>query len=522
MKSNKLISIIIFVVLYILQSCEIKEPFVNVTDITVDKNLVTMVIGDEVKLNASISPLAAANINVVWSSNNESVVTVDNNGLITAHMVGNAVISVKTVDGRINATSNISVIEGWISLSENSIEAITTGGNYNLKISASHNWIVESLPQWISVSPSSGSATGADSTSLVVTFSQIDSSSNFRSGNVIFKLNNEEFADTLEVNQYNYAFSDGEYATVQSSSAGKGIDLVFMGDGYTITDIRQGEYEDNLLEAIFHFFNLEPFKTYRNYFNAHIVYAFSEESGVSDHNATKKTKFSTKYESRNSTLMSVDLDKSFEYALKAPLVSDLTETTIIIITNSSRFAGTNYFYSDGRSVSVIPVSSSSYPNDFRGVLQHEAAGHGFGRLADEYVTNDTSIPADEIDELKMWQEWGYFLNVDVTNNLDTILWNYFIDDPDYSYVGAYEGGYTYASDVWRPEPSTLMNNNIPYINAPGRELIVRRIKDLAGEVSSFEEFKRLDVRESHVLRSSATLSTDKSLRLSPPVLIEVD
>ena len=66
-----------------------------------------------------------------------------------------------------------------------------------------------------------------------------------------------------------------------------------------------------------------------------------------------------------------------------------------------------------------------------------------------------------------WQQWGFFENVDLTDRVEDILWSHLINDPDYSYVGVYEGGFYYSKGVWRSEPVSLMNNNIRYINAQG-------------------------------------------------------
>ena len=67
-----------------------------------------------------------------------------------------------------------------------------------------------------------------------------------------------------------------------------------------------------------------------------------------------------------------------------------------------------------------------------------------------------------------------------------------------------------------------MNNNIPYFNAPSRELIVKQIMNLAGENFSYQEFKLKDVRETQALSRSATSDTGEALRLPPPILIRVD
>ena len=64
-----------------------------------------------------------------------------------------------------------------------------------------------------------------------------------------------------------------------------------------------------------------------------------------------------------------------------------------------------------------------------------------------------------------------------------------VADPTFSYVGTYEWIYICNRCV-AFEPISLMNNNISYINAAGRELIVKQIKNLSGETFTFNEFKQ--------------------------------
>lgn len=523
MKLKKLISFVIFIVtLSLFVSCEKDDDFINVTDVSTNITSVVMVEGETIVLNAMVLPSNASNKNLNWSSSNENIVTVDNSGLVNSINVGEAFITITSEDGNKSVIIKVKVIESWISLSQNVVESSLSGGSYEIKVSASSDWSIESAPQWATASPTIGEATGADSATVIISVSQFDGTSSNRSGEIIFNLNKRNRSDTLTINQYNYQMGDGDYVKVQSSTVGNGIDLVFLGDGYTIEDVSSGLFNDNLYEAIGHFFNIEPYRTYKDYFDVYIVYAFSEESGISDHKTTKNTKFSAKYDSPVTTKMDIDHSVVFEYAQKVPLSADLAETQITVITNSSRYAGTNWSYSDGMSISVVPVSTRNYPNDFRGLVQHEAGGHGFGKLADEYTETNTTIPESIKEELIKWQGWGFFKNVDLTDSPDDILWQHFIKDPAYSYVGVYEGGYTYAKGVWRSEPISLMTNNIPYINAQGRELIVRKIKELAGEPFSFEEFKRRDIIETQALTRSTVDTSDDNLKLLPPILIEVD
>jgi len=311
------------------------------------------------------------------------------------------------------------------------------------------------------------------------------------------------------------AFADGSYVALQKATIGHGMDIVFMGDGYSVQDISSKKYENDIAQAYSNFFNIEPYKSYSAYFNVYMVYAISDASGISDLTTTVSTKFATKYTGTgNSTAMSVNLTTARTYASKAPLL-DINNTVAIVIANSTRYGGTTYIHggSSGLNTSICPLPT--YYASF--IIQHEAGGHGFGNLADEYVTDNTAIPLSQINELLSSQYYGTFMNVDTTGNLTRVLWNHFIGLPKYSYVNAYQGGDLYSLGVWRPEANSIMVNDVKYFNAPSRELIVKRIMKLAGITYSFTDFQAKDVME---LTKAAILPMDKSLLLPPPVILK--
>jgi len=64
-------------------------------------------LGETIKLNVIYDPEDATNKEVVWSSDNETVATVDQNGLVTACGKGRAVIKVTTPDGNLEAACTI-------------------------------------------------------------------------------------------------------------------------------------------------------------------------------------------------------------------------------------------------------------------------------------------------------------------------------------------------------------------------------------------------------------------------------
>lgn len=82
---------------------------VPVTDVTLDKQTLELYTGDSQPLTATVQPANATNKNVTWSSDNETVATVDANGNVTAVAAGTATITVTTEDGSHTATCKVTV-----------------------------------------------------------------------------------------------------------------------------------------------------------------------------------------------------------------------------------------------------------------------------------------------------------------------------------------------------------------------------------------------------------------------------
>lgn len=85
---------------------------VAVSGVTLNKtNIEDMQIKDTVSLVATVAPSDADNKAVTWQSDDETVVKVNANGVVTAIGVGTATITVTTEDGKKRATCTITVIE---------------------------------------------------------------------------------------------------------------------------------------------------------------------------------------------------------------------------------------------------------------------------------------------------------------------------------------------------------------------------------------------------------------------------
>ena len=90
-------------------SCSVTVKPVSVSSVTLDKETLTLKIGETYSLTATVLPENAANKRVSWSSSNTSVAMVNSNGKVTAISVGSAIITVTTEDGGKKATCSVSV-----------------------------------------------------------------------------------------------------------------------------------------------------------------------------------------------------------------------------------------------------------------------------------------------------------------------------------------------------------------------------------------------------------------------------
>jgi uncharacterized protein YjdB len=94
------------------EKCELKViKRVPVTGVTLNKNKFTLGVGTSEKLVATVSPYNATNKNVIWSSSDPDVATVDDEGLVTAKTAGTVIITVTTEDGDYTAECEVKCID---------------------------------------------------------------------------------------------------------------------------------------------------------------------------------------------------------------------------------------------------------------------------------------------------------------------------------------------------------------------------------------------------------------------------
>ncbi len=278
---------------------------------------------------------------------------------------------------------------------------------------------------------------------------------------------------------------DGEVKTIQTATKGNGIDIVLMGDAFSDRLIADGTYDNVMNTAMEKLFEIEPYKSYRDHFNVHSVKAVSPNELY-----TQGTTTAFECYFGDGTRVGGTDSRVLSYAQKAISDERMNEALIIVMMNSTAYAGTCYMYNpsnntqnwgNGVSISYFPIGQDD--TALAQVLHHEAGGHGFAKLADEYAYEDMgAIPEAEAASHKTQQtDWGWWKNVDFTNDPAKVRWSYFLTDTRYANegLGAYEGGCTYWSGVWRPTENSIMRYNTGGFNAPSREAIYYRIHKLA-------------------------------------------
>lgn len=391
-----------------------------------------------------------------------------------------------------------------------------TSKTYILRAPTGQDWSIESKPAWVTVTPSSGTGKAE----VTVTFAEMresdigtfeseltDEWGNYqgtttyggRAGEIVFLLNDKDYRSNMTVEQYDYKYGDGNVITLHESTKGNGVNIIFLADCYDARDIASGDYLNDIQQAYGYYFDVEPYKTYKDYFNVYAVFGESDDSGMGTINTIRNAKFGSQYSLNG---ISPNFETCYEYAKKADSGINPSQTLIVMVENTTEYGGICYMWGDGSAVACCPKSSDAYPYDFRGIIQHEAGGHGFGKLADEYIYHNAFIQScgcpccEHLDDLLRGKARGWYRNLEVTGNLHEVGWAHLIFHPKYSnVVDVYEGGYFHSRGVYRSEPTSCMNNNIPYYSAISRQAIVERIMEYSGEEFTLDKFYALDSDE---------------------------
>ena len=295
----------------------------------------------------------------------------------------------------------------------------------------------------------------------------------------------------------NYFIGSGKNVKKLQSATNQNIqnhlNIVILGDGYKQKDYAEGGlFERRATSAMENFFGIEPFTTYRNRFDVYMAGYSSVDEGtdIRSESLDLNTYFDS-YWSGTSTAIS--LAESGKTKVINAVQNDLGltdgayyRTIVIMLINTDANAGSTFYpeqttgnqSGDGyHSFSVACVAANS--TGFGGLVKHEAGGHAFGRLADEYitVTEGTTVSDADKTSLANAHKVGFYTNVTTDYN-NYSHWKMFTD-AGYSSdeVGYYQGAWRGSYGVWRSSQTSIMQStgNTGNFNAVSRYAIWRRI-----------------------------------------------
>lgn len=507
------------------QACSVRcfktgsSGYYPVESVSLENNSLSLIEGSSQKLIATIAPANASNKGVTWTSSDTSVATVEQDGVVTAVSPGTASVTVRTVDGGKTASCIVTVLDEMtgsvrVSLNKSSL-TLTEGSSETLVASITPEEIDDKRVLWSSSDNSvatvddNGKVTGlkVGTTNIVVTS--------------VLTARTDTCVVSVIPDEMEYPW-DGEVVILQSGAPE--LNLIILGDGFVKADFDDGTYDRIMRQIYADFFSVEPFTTLQSGFSVYYVKAPSPQrfnamtTGANGaQNSDAQTKFSVRF-TPNSTAVSGDNDLVKEYAKKAlgDNADNLISTaTIIVAANQKCRAGTNHtswiLTGDyGKACDIAYFGLGRNDAEREELVHHEACGHGFGLLGDEYGSNTIS----SMSTLEWWKldnqkhKYGVHRNVDKyvsestyaqlqngsyeITTTSTVYWadlfntvnNY--ESPDVENLGVFEGALTYSNFFCRPTKDrykSIMNANTGIFNAPSRRQIYYRYLRLSGQVT---------------------------------------
>ncbi|MCM1356285.1 MAG: leucine-rich repeat protein [Staphylococcus sp.] len=372
--------------------------------------------------------------------------------------------------------------------------ALNSQHSETLVINSDGEWEVIEKPDWCQLTATEGN----NKKEISLTITSLSKGSGKREGKIVFGLKGTDITTSCAVSQYDCEYDEDQCVTLQKATVGRGIDVLFIGDGWDAESIADGSYMNLVTEQMEAFFGLEPYATYRNRFNVYACITLSQETGVNTTATWRNTRFSTFYAhdcDGNGSLQLDNVDDVFDYAVeKSPLTMDRMPQSLVIMTlNNDEYGSATTITENGSAIAICSPSEGTYPMDTRGIIQHEACGHAFGKLAEERITKNRYISDQEKTVITGYHWKGWYQNISISGKMTDVAWNHFIFDPRYSNaVDIFEGAYGKTRGVYRSEINSCMNYGIPYFNAISRQDIMKRILEYSGEGFTMEKFYATD------------------------------
>ena len=442
----------------------------------------------------------------------------DNDGTLTFTAEENDSSSSRTATITVTAgdlKKTVSVTQKGVTLTINktSVEVDASGGTFTVTVTSNVDYEVTTSADWLTLT-SDNDGTLTFTAEENTTYSERTATITITAGSVTRTVTVTQEGATYTSTDYS---EDGEIYTLQTHTKGDGMKFFILGEAFSdrlIADDTYKGYVDLAYEAMF---TEEPFASYKDYFDVYYVNVVSENEYIGG-----STAFGTTYDSGS-------LD--FDYSLVEKYIKNLSEsggsvtnTVGIVIVNGDNTTtrSITLLRSDGFSAAYCITGDDD--DDFKALIHHEALGHGFANLADEYEEYSGTYPYAS-DLATEQSKYYFYLNIDTTDDKDEVLWSYYFTDSNYDAegIGIYEGADCYSYGVYRSTEYSIMRYNKGGFNAPSRQEIYRRIITRSGGTYSFDDFLQYDLINckaySSGIMSRSSGKTRRALLGAPPRVV---
>ncbi|MFF3439533.1 M64 family metallopeptidase [Streptosporangium sp. NPDC002721] len=256
----------------------------------------------------------------------------------------------------------------------------------------------------------------------------------------------------------------------------KRFNLIIMGDGYTAGE--QAAFAADTDRQLNVMWSIEPYRSYRNYFNVYRVDIVSGESGISCDpglaSGRKNTPLSMGFwggcnPASVQRLITMSNSAANSYANLVPGTSGANRQ-VLALANSGTYGGAGGAY-----------ATSSGHNSMSALIAPHEIGHSLGGLQDEYTyytrgveggtytggepgsVHHTLLTEQEMkDQRKKWWRW--------------------LGEPSEAggVIGRHEGGLYFGKGVWRPSEHSIMRTLGYYYDQVSREVMTQKISAKVG------------------------------------------
>ncbi|MFJ5718048.1 M64 family metallopeptidase [Neobacillus sp. NPDC093127] len=270
-----------------------------------------------------------------------------------------------------------------------------------------------------------------------------------------------------------------------TGSAKDRLNLIIFGDGYTAEEMDrfQQDVERNLNVQ----WSVEPFRSYRYYFNIYMIQTPSKDSGIScdpdDGNIRRDTVFNLQYAAKcpaDKLARGVTYGTGGDKA-RTDILTNYVAPKLGISANAQNIQTLNIAntFTYGGIGGVHATTTGGSPQGPL-VSLHEL-GHSLGNLQDEYAYYDRGVPGGPHPEKEPSSNHHTRLTSKEMTEKQTKWWRWLGEESESGGIiraadpDGHESGVYYSSNVWRPSEHSMMRHTGFYFDQVGREQMTQRI-----------------------------------------------